>query len=85
MNRPLALRAEIVHHGRNARAKELLPKPVHDGARGERVVARNKPFREVQASEAAPVRIRNLRQEMWRCGLDDFAVLILPIAARQQA
>ena len=85
MNRPIALRAEIIHDGGDARAKELFPEPVHNRPRGERIVARNQPVRQIQPRKTPPLGVGNLRQEMRHGGLDDLAAFILPVAARQHA
>src|SRR5881397_527532 len=80
---PLALRAEIIHHDGEARAKELFPEPVHHGPRSERVVARDQPLCQVEPGEPLSAWGRNLRQEMRHGRLDDLAILVLPVAARQ--
>ena len=85
VDRPLALRAEVVHHRGNSRAEKLLPQPVHDRARRERVVTRHQPLRQIQARQSSPLRVGDLRQKMRRRRLHDFAAFILPVATRQHA
>ena len=48
MRRPLALRAEIVQHLRKAGAEELAPHAVGVHARGQRIVGRHQPVRQIQ-------------------------------------
>ena len=82
MRRRFALGAEVIHHRGEAASKEFLPEAVDHRARGERIVARDEPAREVEAREAIRASGFRLLQKMRRCRLDDLSALILPVAAR---
>ena len=57
MDRPLALRAEIVHRLDDADAEEHLPEAIHGDARGQRIAAIHQPPRQAEAV-LRPVRAR---------------------------
>ena len=86
MRRPLALRAEFIDLRAERVAEELLPEPVHKDARGERVLGRDEPVRQIEPRETMAVRRLELRLEKARRrGRDDFAAFVLPVSARQHA
>ena len=68
---------------RQALAEERLPQPVHEHARGERVLLRDEPAGEVEARGAAARRCDGAGSAGGR--LHDRARLVQPVASRQDA
>ena len=54
MDRPLALRAEVLDQAADARAEELLPEPVHEHPCRERILRRREPPRQVEPGQPSP-------------------------------
>ena len=79
MARPFALRAEVVHRLHEPGAEEHRPPAIHRDARGERLLRRDEPVREIEPGERLAVaRLRGeLREKRGRAGGDLLAVLIV--------
>ena len=84
VRRPFALRAEIVEHLRQPGPEELAPRAVDERARGERIVARHQPVREIEPRRALALRVERAEESRNR-RLDDRRRLVHPVAARQDA
>ena len=59
----IPLRAQIVEHVGDAGAEKLLPQPVHENPRRERILSGDEPIRQIQPGRAAIGR-RGGRQEI---------------------
>ncbi len=86
MRRPLALRPEVLDAPREALAEAELPQAVGEHARGERVVARGEPAREVEPRRPSRrVASAGGLQEPRDGGRHHLARVVEPVAARQHA
>ena len=83
MVRRFALCSEIFEAARQTSPVEQLPQPVDEDARGERVVARGQPVREVQPSRSAPR--HELFENHRHARFDDLTAVIHPVTASQHA
>ena len=82
MRRPFALRAQVVQHFRNARAEELTPKAIHIDARGQRILRRCQPVRQVQPCGAPPAGFE-FAEKGRDGGLHKLAGIVHPVSTRQ--
>ena len=82
------LRAEVVHVADEALAEGDLPQPIDEHAGRQWVLGRGEPVGQVQSREPVLVRLAShvgLREEARHVRGDDFAAVVLPVAARQHA
>jgi hypothetical protein len=75
--------AEVVEHLAQADAEELLPEPVHEDPRRERIFARHEPLREVEPRELF-LRLL-LREKGGQRRLHGGTAFVHPVAARQDS
>ena len=82
MHRRLPLRAQIVQRLRNTGPEKLAPHPVHIRPRGQRILFRHQPVRQIEPRRPSLPRIE-LAQKRRNRRLHDFGRVIHPVRPRQ--
>ena len=81
---PFALGAKVVESAREAGAEEEFPEAIGENAAGERVIGLDDPLGQIEPRQSF-VRRALAREERWKCGRDDFTVVVHPVSSREHA